>query len=65
MIQWKATSKAKPPTEPGGNAEPDDDDQLTPNPKNKIKYTCSSCGQNAWAHAQLICGGCAQPMIAQ
>lgn len=32
--------------------------------KNKIKYTCPDCGQNAWAKpgARLICGDCEQPM---
>ena len=36
-------------------------------PKNKIKYTCATCGQNAWAKpgARLICGDSEQPMIAQ
>jgi len=38
-----------------------------PNPKNKIKYSCSTCGQNAWAkpNARLICGDCEQSMIAR
>lgn len=28
--------------------------------KNKIKYTCPDCGQNAWAkpEARLVCGDC-------
>jgi ribosomal protein L37E len=35
--------------------------------KNKTKYTCETCGQNAWAkpEARLICGDCEQPMIAK
>ncbi|MDQ2995531.1 MAG: SprT-like domain-containing protein [Chloroflexota bacterium] len=67
MIQWRATSKAKLPTEPGATAELDDNDQLTPNPKNKIKYACTGCGQNAWAKpsARLICGDCEQSMSAR
>ena len=32
--------------------------------KNKTKYTCPDCGQNAWGKpgARLICGDCNQPM---
>jgi ribosomal protein S27AE len=32
--------------------------------KYKAKYTCPSCGQNAWAKpdARLICGDCTEPM---
>jgi predicted SprT family Zn-dependent metalloprotease len=32
--------------------------------KNKIKYTCPNCEQNAWAKpgARLICGDCMAPM---
>jgi predicted SprT family Zn-dependent metalloprotease len=32
--------------------------------KNKVTYTCSACGQNAWAKpgARLICGDCQKPM---
>lgn len=35
--------------------------------KNKVKYTCPSCGQNAWAKpdAQLVCGECMEEMEAQ
>jgi predicted SprT family Zn-dependent metalloprotease len=34
--------------------------------KNKAKYTCPDCGQNAWAKpgARLVCGDCMQPMQA-
>lgn len=33
--------------------------------KNKIKYTCLNCNQNAWAKpdANLICGDCKETMI--
>jgi hypothetical protein len=36
-----------------------------PNPrKNKAKYTCSKCGQNAWAQpdVDLVCGVCDESM---
>lgn len=35
--------------------------------KNKVKYTCPSCGQNAWAKpdANLLCGECMEEMDAQ
>lgn len=35
------------------------------NNKNKVKYSCSSCGQNAWAKpaAQLVCGHCMMTML--
>lgn len=76
MIQWQATSKAKPPAEaplsgvdgPGeSETTGDDNDQATLNPKNKIKYTCATCGQNAWAKpgAWLICGDCDERMEPQ
>jgi predicted SprT family Zn-dependent metalloprotease len=71
-VTWKATSATRNPPKPptvGVGLVPtqDDDEEAAPNPKNKIKYTCSTCGQNAWAKpaAQLICGHCEQPMIAQ
>ena len=34
---------------------------------NKTKYTCPTCGQNAWARpeASLICGSCRQEMFPQ
>jgi len=34
--------------------------------KNKAKYICPDCGQNAWAKpgARLVCGDCMQPMQA-
>jgi hypothetical protein len=33
--------------------------------KNKVKYTCAECGQNAWAKpdASLICGVCKKWML--
>lgn len=32
--------------------------------KNKVKYTCPDCGQNAWAKsgARFVCGDCMEPM---
>jgi hypothetical protein len=32
--------------------------------RSKTKFTCPSCGQNAWAKpdAALICGTCEEPM---
>jgi hypothetical protein len=32
--------------------------------QSKVKYTCTECGQNAWAKpgASLVCGVCLQPM---
>lgn len=35
-----------------------------PSPKSKIKYTCPTCGQNAWAkpEAKLMCGECEEHM---
>ena len=40
-----------------------------PRPKgtSKVKYTCPTCGQNAWAkpEASLVCGECMEPMAAQ
>lgn len=38
-----------------------------PKGKNKMKYTCPSCGQNAWAKpdASLMCGECMEEMEAQ
>lgn len=31
----------------------------------RAKYTCPSCGQNAWAKlsAQLVCGACTRPLV--
>jgi predicted SprT family Zn-dependent metalloprotease len=36
----------------------------SPSEKNKTKYTCAGCGQNAWAKpgANLMCGDCDEPM---
>jgi predicted SprT family Zn-dependent metalloprotease len=33
--------------------------------ESKVKYTCQTCGQNAWAKpdALLLCGHCQQPML--
>jgi hypothetical protein len=33
--------------------------------RSKVKFTCVSCGQNAWAKdgARLVCGECDEPMI--
>ena len=61
-LQWMAKRTAR---EKGDVAEREGAGG-EPNHKNKIKYTCSLCGQNAWAKpaARLICGDCAQPMIA-
>ncbi len=38
-----------------------------PKGKSKVKYTCPSCGQNAWAKpdAALVCGECMEAMEAQ
>jgi predicted SprT family Zn-dependent metalloprotease len=38
-----------------------------PKGKNKVKYTCPTCGQNAWAkqEASLVCGECMARMEAQ
>jgi hypothetical protein len=35
--------------------------------QSKTKYTCPSCGQNAWAKpdAALLCGTCEEPMEAR
>lgn len=35
------------------------------NKKNKVKYSCSSCSQNAWAkpESKLVCGHCNTPML--
>jgi hypothetical protein len=32
-----------------------------------VKYTCPTCGQNAWAkpEASLVCGDCQEEMEAQ
>jgi predicted SprT family Zn-dependent metalloprotease len=41
--------------------------QPRPKGKNKVKYTCPTCGQNAWAkpEASLVCGDCKEEMEAQ
>jgi predicted SprT family Zn-dependent metalloprotease len=38
-----------------------------PKGKNKVKYTCPACGQNAWAkpEASLVCGECEEEMEAK
>lgn len=35
-------------------------------PQSKVKYSCASCGQNAWAkpEAHLVCGDCEQALEA-
>ncbi|MDH3379534.1 MAG: SprT-like domain-containing protein [Gammaproteobacteria bacterium] len=35
--------------------------------RNKVKFTCDECGQNAWAkpRARLICGLCQEPLARQ
>jgi predicted SprT family Zn-dependent metalloprotease len=42
-------------------------ERTRPKGKNKVKYTCPSCGQNAWAkpEASLVCGECEEEMEAQ
>jgi predicted SprT family Zn-dependent metalloprotease len=39
----------------------------TANERSKTKYTCPSCGQNAWAKpdSALVCGECEEPMEPQ
>jgi len=72
-VHWQATPREqRPPKPPADPAEPgedagDDDDDAAPSPKNKIKYSCATCGQNAWAkpNARLICGECEERMDAQ
>lgn len=41
--------------------------EKTAKAQSKTKYTCPSCGQNAWAKpdAALLCGGCEVPMEAR
>ena len=38
---------------------------LEPKKRNKVKYSCPICEQNAWAKpaARLVCGRCDEPMI--
>jgi ribosomal protein S27AE len=59
VLRWQAKQPTKAPAGTGQETEK--------NPKNKVKYTCPGCGQNAWAKpaARLICGECEQPMLAQ
>ena len=42
-------------------------ERTRPKGKNKVKYTCPTCGQNAWAkpEASLLCGECEEEMEAQ
>jgi len=39
-------------------------ERQTSKARSKTKYTCPSCGQNAWAKpvASLVCGDCGEPM---
>jgi hypothetical protein len=41
--------------------------RIRPKGKNKVRYTCPSGGQNAWAkpEASLVCGACEETMEAQ
>ena len=49
-LGWQSRPQAK---TPGGSN------------RNKVKFTCPDCGQNAWAKegASLVCGLCNEPMI--
>jgi hypothetical protein len=42
-------------------------ERTRPKGKNKVKYACPACGQNAWAkpEASLVCGACEEDMEAQ
>jgi len=42
-------------------------ERTRPKGKNKVKYTCPACRQNAWAkpEASLVCGACEEDMEAQ
>jgi hypothetical protein len=63
VLRWQAKQHTKTPKDAGADAG----EESEKNPKNKSKYTCAGCGQNAWAKpsARLICGDCAQPMVDQ
>jgi DNA-directed RNA polymerase subunit RPC12/RpoP len=63
VLRWQA----KRTTRENGDAPEGTGDETENNPKNKIKYTCSTCGQNAWAKlsARLICGDCDERMLVQ
>lgn len=49
-----------------GQGAADEDKEKKPSKKNKVKYTCPDCDQNAWAKpgANLICGDCMVAMEA-
>ena len=49
------------------SADPAGQAQKTAKERSKTKFTCPSCGQNAWAKPDpaLICGACEEPMEAQ
>lgn len=50
-----------------GVADEDKEKEKKPSKKNKVKYTCPDCSQNAWAKpgANLICGDCNSSMGSQ
>ena len=49
------------------SAVPEREQERAAKAQSKTKYTCPSCGQNAWAKpdASLMCGACEEPMEAQ
>jgi predicted SprT family Zn-dependent metalloprotease len=58
QLYWKTGDGGKGGTVAGTLGAPAASD------KNKVKYSCATCGQNAWAkpNARLICGDCTTPM---
>lgn len=56
LLPWacvEAQARRRPQPEGTSQNEPEADEQAMPKPRNKVKYSCPSCGSNAWGKPNL------------